>query len=143
MLFRSADALVTTSREALDGGYHTNQTILSNFKPPFEIDWSLYKGAKWNENDDTRLPMATLQQLARKLSEVPSNFQLHPRVDKIMQDRRLMAEGKLPLDWGMAESLAYATLLNEGYSIRLSGQDAGRGTFFHRHAVLHDQNRER
>jgi len=138
-----ADALVTTSREALDGGYHTNQTILSNFKPPFEIDWSLYKGAKWNENDDTRLPMATLQQLARKLSEVPSNFQLHPRVDKIMQDRRLMAEGKLPLDWGMAESLAYATLLNEGYSIRLSGQDAGRGTFFHRHAVLHDQNRER
>ncbi|MFM9967639.1 MAG: 2-oxoglutarate dehydrogenase E1 component, partial [Burkholderiales bacterium] len=138
-----ADALVTTSREALDRGYHTNQTILSNFKPPFEIDWAPFKGAKWNENDDTRLPMETIQKLARKLCEVPSNFQLHPRVEKIMQDRRLMAEGKLPLDWGMAESLAYASLLNEGYAIRLSGQDAGRGTFFHRHAVLHDQNRER
>ena len=138
-----AEALVKTSRDALDRGYHTNQTILSNFKPPYEIDWAPYKGVKWNEQDDTRLPMDTLQMLARKLSTVPSNFQLHPRVDKIMQDRRLMAEGKLPLDWGMAESLAYATLLNEGYTIRLSGQDAGRGTFFHRHAVLHDQNRER
>ena len=60
-----------------------------------------------------------------------------------MDDRRLMARGELPLDWGMAEHLAYATLLDEGYSIRLSGQDSGRGTFFHRHAVLHDQNRER
>ncbi|MBM3344727.1 MAG: 2-oxoglutarate dehydrogenase E1 component [Betaproteobacteria bacterium] len=138
-----ADVMVNTGRDALDHGYHTNQTILANFKPPFEIDWSPYKGAKWNENDDTRLPMETLQALARKLTEVPANFKLHPRVEKIMQDRRLMAEGKLPLDWGMAETLAYATLLTEGYSVRLSGQDAGRGTFFHRHAVLHDQNRER
>ena len=137
-----AEGLVSTSRDALDRGYHTNQTILSNFKPPFEIDWAPFKGAKWNENDDTRLPMETIQNLARKICEVPQNFQLHPRVDKIMQDRRLMAEGKLPLDWGMAESLAYASLLQEGYSIRLSGQDVGRGTFFHRHVVLHDQNRE-
>ena len=138
-----AEAAVATCRDALDRGYHTNQTILSNYKPPFEANWAPYKGAKWNEKDDTRLPMETVQMLARKICEVPANFQLHPRVEKIMQDRRLMAEGKLPLDWGMAESLAYATLLNEGYSIRLSGQDIGRGTFFHRHAVLHDQNRER
>jgi 2-oxoglutarate dehydrogenase E1 component len=64
-------------------------------------------------------------------------------VDKIIADRRAMAEGKMPLDWGMAENLAYASLLNDGYGIRLSGQDSGRGTFFHRHAVLHDQNREK
>jgi 2-oxoglutarate dehydrogenase E1 component len=76
------------------------------------------------------------------VSEVPGNFKLHPRVEKILADRRLMAEGKLPLDWGMAETLAYATLLQEGYSIRITGQDVGRGTFFHRQAVLHDQNRE-
>jgi len=136
------DQMVATCREALDRGYHTNQTILSNYRPPFETNWKPYKGTKWNENDDTRLPIETLQQLGHKLCEVPQKFKLHPRVDKIIQDRRLMADGKLPLDWGMAELLAYATLLSEGYSIRLSGQDSGRGTFFHRHAVLHDQNRE-
>ena len=138
-----ADAAVAACREALDRGYHTNKTILSNFRPLFETDWKPYVGAKWNENDDTRLPLETLKTLGRKISEVPENFRVHPRVDKIMQDRRAMAEGQLPLDWGMAENLAYATLLAEGYSIRLSGQDSGRGTFFHRHAVLHDQNRER
>jgi len=138
-----AERMVSEFRDALDHGYHTNQTVLSNYRPPFETDWSLYKGTKWNENDDTRMPLEKLQALARKVCEVPGNFKLHPRVEKIMQDRRLMAEGKLPLDWGMAETLAYASLLTEGFSVRLSGQDAGRGTFFHRHAVLHDQNRER
>ncbi len=138
-----SEAMIKTFRSALDGGYHTNQTVLSNYKPPFEVNWKPYIGTRWNENDDTRLPLELLQRLGRKLCEVPPNFKLHPRVEKIMADRRLMAEGKLPLDWGMAENLAYATLLNEGYSVRISGQDVGRGTFFHRHAVLHDQNRER
>ena len=137
------ETMIKTYRTALDGGYHTNQTILSNYKPPFEANWGPYVGTKWNENDDTRLPLELLKELGRKISDVPTNFKLHPRVEKIMSDRRLMAEGKLPLDWGMAENLAYATLLNEGYSIRVSGQDVGRGTFFHRHAVLHDQNREK
>jgi 2-oxoglutarate dehydrogenase E1 component len=138
-----AEEMVKTYRNALDGGYHTNKTILSNYKPPFEVNWKPYIGTRWNENDDTRLPLDALKQLGRKIAEVPPNFKLHPRVEKIMADRRLMAEGKLPLDWGMAENLAYATLLNEGYSVRVSGQDVGRGTFFHRHAVLHDQNREK
>ncbi|MBI3937649.1 MAG: 2-oxoglutarate dehydrogenase E1 component [Betaproteobacteria bacterium] len=138
-----AEEMVKTYRSAMDAGYHTNKTILSNYKPPFEASWKPYRNTRWNENDDTRLPLALLQELGRKVSEVPPNFKLHPRVEKIMQERRSMVEGKLPLDWGMAEMLAYATLLNEGYSIRLSGQDSGRGTFFHRHAVLHDQNRER
>jgi 2-oxoglutarate dehydrogenase E1 component len=137
------DEMVKTFRTALDGGHHTNQTILSNYKPPFEVDWKPYIGTKWDENDDTRLPIEKLKELGRKIADVPPNFKLHPRVEKIMADRKLMAEGKLPLDWGMAENLAYATLLSEGYSIRITGQDVGRGTFFHRHAVLHDQNRER
>jgi 2-oxoglutarate dehydrogenase E1 component len=138
-----ADEMITTYRNALDSGFHTNKTIMSKYKPPFEVDWKPYVGTKWNENDDTRLPLETLKRLGERITTVPENFKLHPRVQKIIDDRRQMAQGKMPLDWGMAEHLAYATLLNEGYSIRLSGQDTGRGTFFHRHAVLHDQNRER
>jgi 2-oxoglutarate dehydrogenase E1 component len=137
------DEMVAACRKALEGGYHTNKTILSNYKPPFEIDWSRYKGAKWNERDDTRLPLATLRTLGERITTVPDNFRLHPSVQRIIENRRQMTQGKLPLDWGMAEHLAFATLLAEGYSIRLSGQDSARGTFFHRHAVLHDQNRER
>ncbi len=138
-----SEQMVATFREALDRGYHTNQTILSNYRPPFETDWKPFKGTKWNENDDTRLPLETLKMLGEKVTTVPRDFKLHPRVQKIIEDRRQMALGQMPLDWGMAEMLAYASLLSEGYSIRISGQDSGRGTFFHRHAVLHDQNRER
>jgi len=137
------DRMAATFRQAVEGGFHTNKTILSNFKPPFAVDWSKYRGTKWNENDDTRIPLADLQALAERLTSVPPNFKLHPRVEKIIADRRLMGQGKIPVDWGMAENLAYASLLKEGYSVRISGQDSGRGTFFHRHAVLHDQNRER
>ena len=138
-----AEKLVAGYRQAMDGGFHTNKTILSNFKPPFAVDWSKYKGTKWNERDDTTLPLADLQRLAERLTAIPPNFKLHPRVEKIIADRRLMGQGKLPVDWGMAENLAYASLLKDGYSVRISGQDCGRGTFFHRHAVLHDQNREK
>ncbi|OGA38622.1 MAG: 2-oxoglutarate dehydrogenase E1 component [Betaproteobacteria bacterium RIFCSPLOWO2_12_FULL_62_13] len=138
-----AEEMITTYRNALDAGYHTNRTILSKYRPPFEVDWKPYFGTKWNENDDTRLPLETLKTLAARITTIPENFKLHPRVQKIIEDRRLMAQGKMPLDWGMAEHLALATLLHEGYSVRLSGEDTARGTFFHRHAVLHDQNRER
>ena len=137
------DEMVAVCRRALDGGFHTNKTIMSNYKPPYEIDWSRYRGGRWNEHDDPGLPLETLQALGGRIATVPENFRLHPSVQRIVDNRRLMAQGKLPLDWGMAEHLAFATLLNEGYSIRLSGQDSGRGTFYHRHAVLHDQNRER
>jgi 2-oxoglutarate dehydrogenase E1 component len=138
-----ADKMVATLRQALDGGYHTNKTILFNFKPPFAVDWSKYNKSKWNEKDDTTLPLAELKALAEKLTTIPSNFKLHPRVEKIIADRRLMGQGKMPVDWGMAENLAYASLLRDGFAVRISGQDSGRGTFFHRHAVLHDQNREK
>ena len=137
------DEMVASCRKALDGGHHTNKTILGNYKPPFEIDWSRYRGGKWNERDDTRLPIETLRMLGERITHVPDNFKLHPSVQRIVENRRQMAQGKLSLDWGMAEHLAFATLLHEGYSVRLSGQDSARGTFFHRHAVLHDQNRER
>jgi 2-oxoglutarate dehydrogenase E1 component len=138
-----ADKMVASYRTALDRGEHTNSTILSNYQTPHPANWEPYKGKHWSEPVDTRVDHAHLQMLARKITEVPANFKLHPRVEKVIADRRAMGEGKLPLDWGMGENLGYAMLLDRGYPVRLSGEDVGRGTFSHRHAVLHDQNRER
>ena len=138
-----ADNFVATYRAALDAGQHTNKAILPHYKPPYAVNWAPYLNSEWNEKDDTMLPMADLQMLAERLTTIPPDFKLHPRVEKIIADRRLMGQGKMLLDWGMAENLAYASLLRDGFSVRISGQDSGRGTFFHRHAVLHDQNRER
>jgi 2-oxoglutarate dehydrogenase E1 component len=137
------DQMIKAYRAALDGGYHTNKTILSNYRPPYAVNWEKFKGAKWNEKVDTAVPIAELKSLADKLTAIPPEFKLHPRVEKVIADRRQMGQGKLPLDWGMAENLAYAALLKDGYAVRISGQDSGRGTFFHRHAVLHDQARAR
>jgi len=138
-----ADEMVQTYRAALDQGYHTNKNILSNFNPPYAVDWNRFKGSRWNDPCTTSVPPNELQALGEKLTTLPVGFKLHPRVEKVIADRRQMTSGKLPLDWGMAENLAYASLVKAGYGVRLSGQDSGRGTFFHRHAVLHDQARER
>jgi 2-oxoglutarate dehydrogenase E1 component len=140
---QEADAMVATYRAALDKGLHTNKTILSNYKPPFTVDWGAFKGTHWTAPYASAVPLKTLKALAKRLVDIPEGFKLHPRVEKIVADRKAMGDGKLPLDWGMAENLAYAALLADGYGVRISGQDSGRGTFFHRHAVLHDQNRER
>ena len=138
-----ADAMIATYRAAMDKGYHTNTTVLSNYKPPFIVDWTPYKNRHWTDSADTTVPLAHLKELGAKATAVPADFKLHPRVEKLMTDRRAMVEGKLPIDWGMGEILAYASLVDQNYGVRMSGEDVGRGTFSHRHAVLHDQNREK
>jgi 2-oxoglutarate dehydrogenase E1 component len=139
-----AERMVKTYRDDMDAGRNPNKTVVYDYKAPDAVDWSPFlKNTPWDIPVRTGLPMDELKKLAERLTDIPAKFKLHPRVEKIIADRRLMAEGKLPLDWGMAETLAYAALLKNGYGIRISGQDSGRGTFFHRHAVLHDQDRER
>jgi 2-oxoglutarate dehydrogenase E1 component len=138
-----AEEMGNIFRQAMDTGHHTNQTILSNYTMPLAIDWRPYMNRRWDEPVVTAVALADLKKLSDKLTTVPTNFKLHPRVEKVIADRKLMGQGKLPLDWGMAENLAYASLVQQGFGVRLSGQDCGRGTFFHRHAVLHDQNREK
>jgi 2-oxoglutarate dehydrogenase E1 component len=138
-----ADAMIANYRAAMDKGYHTNTTVLANYKPPFIVDWSPFKNRHWTDPTDTRFPMTRLKALGEKACAVPADFKLHPRVEKIMAERRAMVAGKQPIDWGMGEILAYATLLDQQYGVRISGEDVGRGTFSHRHAVLHDQNREK
>jgi 2-oxoglutarate dehydrogenase E1 component len=138
-----SDEMIKAYRSALDEGYHTNKNILTSFHPPYAVNWERFRAAKWTDPAKTGVELSDLKQLGEKLTTIPREFKLHPRVEKVIADRRQMLDGKLPLDWGMAENLAYAALIKDGYGVRLSGQDTGRGTFFHRHAVLHDQARER
>src|SRR5215467_2518625 len=120
-----AQAMIDTYRAAMDKGLHTNTTILSNYKPPFAVDWKPFVGGRWTDAAETAVPMPKLKDLAKKVTDVPADFKLHPRVEKVIADRRSMGDGKLPLDWGMGETLAYATLLDQGFGMRLSGQDSG------------------
>ncbi|MEW5882431.1 MAG: 2-oxoglutarate dehydrogenase E1 component [Pseudomonadota bacterium] len=130
-------------RQAMDEGRHTVDPVLTNYKSKYAVDWTPFLNRKWTDHADTSMPMAELKRLAERITTVPSNFKLHPLVEKVLADRRAMGEGKMPVDWGMAEHLAFASLVASGYPVRITGQDSGRGTFSHRHAVLHDQNRER
>ncbi len=105
----------------------------------FTVDWSRHIGADASEKVVTAVDRPRMDALAKTLTTPPAGFKLHPRVVRIVDDRARMYAGELPLDWGAAETMAYATILADGYDIRLTGQDSARGTFFHRHAVLHDQ----
>ncbi len=134
--------MVDEYRSAMDAGRHTADPVLSNFKSKYAVDWMPYLNRKWTDAADTAVPYAELKRLAERLTTVPEDFKVHALVQKVLADRRKMGEGEMQLDWGMGESLAYASLVASGYGVRLSGQDAGRGTFSHRHSVLHDQNRE-
>jgi 2-oxoglutarate dehydrogenase E1 component len=98
---------------------------------------------KWTDAADTGVPLAELKRLGQRITTIPEKFKLHPLVEKVVNDRRNMIEGKQALDWGMGEHLAFASLVSSGYGVRITGQVCGRGTFTHRHAVLHDQNREK
>ena len=138
-----AEQMIKDYRAALDEGRHLIDPVISDYQSKFAIDWTPYINVPYTEKCDTTVSMTEMQRLAKRLTAVPDNFTLHSRVQKIIDDRKQMGEGKLPVDWGMAENLAYATLVAAGYNIRVSGEDVGRGTFFHRHAALHDQNREK
>src|ERR1700704_4697775 len=137
------EQMIKKYRETLDAGKQTVSPVLSNFKSKFAIDWAPFLNSKWTDAADPHVPLSELKRLSEKLTTVPEGFKLHPTVARVIEARKQMGDGKAAVDWGMAEMLAYASLLSNGYDVRLSGQDSGRGTFAHRHAVLHDQDRER
>jgi 2-oxoglutarate dehydrogenase E1 component len=136
-----ADAMADEYRRELDEGKSQAKHALGLIGNKHTVDWSKYTNADWSQVVQTGVRIEQLRELATKLTTPPSNITLHRQVARIVQDREKMAAGQLPLDWGFAENLAYASLLTEGYEVRLTGQDSGRGTFFHRHAVWHCQNR--
>jgi len=136
------DEMIKDYRAALDKGELLYNPVLANHVRPFATDWTPFAGQKYTDKCDTTVPVADLKKLAKAVTTVPEGFTLHSRVANIIEARKQMGDGKQPLDWGMGETMAYATLLMQGYGVRVSGEDCGRGTFFHRHAALHDQNRE-
>ena len=130
---------VAEYRQDLEEGEKIGVHLDENSHYPFIGDWHSYLNQPWDLPTDTSATLKTIRQVGKVLTAIPEGFVLHPRVRKIVDDRRKMIAGALPMDWGCAELLAYGTLLEDGYRVRLTGQDSGRGTFFHRHAVLHCQ----
>jgi 2-oxoglutarate dehydrogenase E1 component len=127
----------------MDAGKHTVDPVLTNFKSKYAVDWTPFLGKKWTDHADTAIPLAEWKRLAERITTIPENFTVHPLVKKVLDDRAAMGRGEAGIDWGMGEHMAFASLVASGYPVRLSGEDSGRGTFSHRHAVLHDQNREK
>ena len=136
-----ADAMVEQLRRALDEGKSTVQHSLGMIGNKHTVDWTKFQNAERSGPTPTGVRVEQLRELGTKLTTLPADLTLHRQVAMAVQGREKMVAGQQPLDWGFAETLAYATLLTEGYEIRIVGQDSGRGTFFHRHAVWHDQNR--
>ena len=135
-------ALVDTYRNKLDSGECTTEVAAAHKLAPTDplyVDWPKLLSGKLSDAISTAVGMDKLKALAAQINTIPNEVQLHSRVAKVYDDRRKMAAGEQPGDWGFAENLAYATLLDEGFALRLVGQDVGRGTFTHRHAILHDQ----
>ncbi len=135
-------ALVDAYRDKLDSGEVTTELATVEKTQPSSklfVDWPKLLAGKLSDPVSTKVPMAELTRLAKLINTVPAEVELHSRVAKVYDDRRKMAAGEIPGDWGFAENLAYATLLDAGHGLRLVGQDVGRGTFTHRHAILHEQ----
>jgi 2-oxoglutarate dehydrogenase E1 component len=137
------DDMVKSYRAAMDAGKHTVDPVLTNFKNKYAVDWSPFLDKKWTDAGDTALPMAEWKRLAEKITTIPPTVTPHQLVKKVYDDRAAMGRGDIPVDWGMGEHMAFASLVASGYPVRLSGEDCGRGTFTHRHAVIHDQSREK
>lgn len=133
----TATQLVNEYRDALDHG----EVVVKEWRPMalHSVDWSPYIGHDWNIDWNSQVDIERLKDLGTKLCQYPDSHKLQSRVNKLYNDRTAMINGEKQVDWGMAETLAYATLVDDGKRIRISGQDSGRGTFFHRHSVLHNQ----
>ena len=135
----TAAGLQEDYRDRLDRGEPVPKSSLGLIGNEYTVDWSPYTHTEWDEPADTTISPATVARLGAAITHVPTDVRPHGRVQRIMNDRVKMVSGEMEMDWGFAETMAYASLLNEGHTVRLVGQDSGRGTFFHRHAVLHNQ----
>jgi len=137
---QQAEQLAEQYKNNLTEGHSVVDLAKDNLDNAFIVDWSAYLAQEWTAKYQSTENKEKLVALANAILQIPESFQLQRQVGKELDMRRKMTLGDMPIHWGYAETLAYATLLVQGYSVRISGQDSGRGTFSHRHAVLHDCN---
>ena len=130
-------------RKLMDSGVLDTDPVITQSKNQMVSDWAPFLNRKWTDAADTAVPIEELARLSARITSIPEEFAVHPLAQKVLDDRAAMGRGEIPLDWGMGEHLAFASLLASGYPIRLSGQDSSRGTFMHRHAMLRRQDTER
>jgi 2-oxoglutarate dehydrogenase E1 component len=133
------DKAATEYRDKLDAGEPVVE-LVADEEALVTVDWAPFLDKDWREPADTTVPAEQIRELSDELTTLPEGFELHKQVARIIEARRKMAAGEQAMDWGFAETMAYASLIRSGYGLRLVGQDSGRGTFFHRHAVLHNQD---
>lgn len=135
-----AKGMVDTYRTQIDEGDQVVNALVKEPNTALFVDWSPYVGQRWSDDADTSFDAGRLAELAAGMCTIPADVSVQRQVAKVYEDRRKMITGEVAMNWGFAETLAYATLLDEGYFVRISGEDSGRGTFSHRHAVVHNQN---
>ncbi|CAA0078876.1 2-oxoglutarate dehydrogenase E1 component [Zhongshania aliphaticivorans] len=135
-----ADKMADDYRQALDNGEHVAKSLVMEPNKELFVDWAPYLGHAWDVAGDTTIDPKLLKETAELVNAIPEGIVVQRQVAKIYEDRRKMAAGAMPINWGFAEVLAYGSLLKQGHKVRLTGQDVGRGTFSHRHAVLHSQS---
>ncbi len=138
----TADAVAAQQdayRDRLDRGEPVQAASLGMIGNAYTVDWTPYLHTEWDDEADTSISPKTVAELGKVITSLPAGLKPHGRVQRIIDERVKMVAGKVPMDWGFAETMAYAALLQDGHDVRLIGQDSGRGTFFHRHAVVHNQ----
>ncbi len=133
-----SDQMIEQYRQDLEEGHPLPRKLLGTGGNEFTVDWTRYQNGTTSPKAKTAVSKRKLRKYSARLLDLPANVTVHPRVQRILESREKMAAGEIPIDWGFAETIAYASLLEEGYEVRLTGQDSARGTFFHRHAVLHN-----
>jgi 2-oxoglutarate dehydrogenase E1 component len=136
---RKAERLQDDYRDRLDHGEPVPKSLLGNIGNEYTVDWSPYLETEWDDEADTTISPEKVAEYTKKTTTLPPGFVLHGRVQRIIDERARMGAGEVDMDWGFAESIAFASLLDDGFDCRITGQDTSRGTFFHRHAVLHNQ----
>jgi len=135
-----ATTMADQNREKLESGGNVALSIVHEPDSKLFVDWTPYIGHDWQAPSDTRFDQGRLRKLANDLTNLPEGFAIHRQVAKILEDRNKMAAGAMPINWGFGEVMAYASLIDQGVPVRLTGQDVGVGTFSHRHASLYNQN---